>query len=145
MAESRTAETLKRKRDDIARSIVDYEKRLNQAKADLAHINAAIRIFEHGDAEGKFVAPYVDIYRMFKRGEMAAICREALANGPRNTRELAVAVMIAKGLDAGDKVLAKAIGHRLIHTLRIQARIGKLVGAGRYKAARIWRLPGTLV
>jgi hypothetical protein len=145
MTESRTAETLRRKRDEITRTIAEYEKRLNQARADLAHINAAVRIFAHGDAEGKFAAPYVDIYRMFKRGEMASICREALKAGPQNTRELAVAVMKAKDLDAGDKVLAKAIAHRLIHALRIQARIGKLVGAGRYKAARIWRLPGTLV
>jgi hypothetical protein len=119
MAESRTAETLQRKRDAITRSIAECEKRLNQAEADLAHINSGIRIFAHGDAEEKFVAHYVDIYRMFKRGEMAAICREASQDGPRNTRELALAVMKAKGPDAGDKVLAKAIAHRLIHALQI--------------------------
>lgn len=144
MAESRTAETLKRKRDEITRSIAEYEKRLNQAKADLAHINAAIRIFAQ-NGEGAFVAPYVDIYRMFKRGEMAAICREALQTGPRNTRELAQDVMKAKGLDTGDKVLAKAIAHRLIHALRVQARTGKIIGLGREKAARVWRLAETLV
>jgi hypothetical protein len=72
-------------------------------------------------------------------------CREALKTGPQNTRQLALVVMKAKGLDAGDEVLAKAILYRLIHTLRIQARIGKLVGAGRYKVARVWRLPETLV
>jgi hypothetical protein len=145
MADSRTAETLRRKRDDITRTIAEYEKRLNQAKADLAHINAAIRIFQHGDAEGKFVAPYVDIYRMFKRGEMVDICRQSLADGPLNTRQLSQAVLKAKGLDTGDKVLAKAISYRLIHALRIQARTGKLVAMGREKAARVWRLPGTLV
>ena len=130
MAEIRTVTTLKSKRDDITRAIAAYEKKLNQARADLAHINAAIRIFELGDAEGKFAAPYVDIYRLFKRGEMAAICRDALKDGPRNTRELALVVMKARGLDTGDKVLAKAIGYRLIHTLRIQARIGKLAAIG---------------
>jgi len=145
MAEIRTVTTLKAKRDDITRSIAAYEKKLNQARADLAHINAAIRIFELGDAEGKFSAPYVDIYRMFKRGEMAAICREALASGPQNTRQLALVVMKAKGLDTGDRVLAKAVSYRLIHALRIQARIGKIVGMGRDKAARVWRLPETLV
>jgi len=137
--------TLKSKRDDITRAIAAYEKKLNQARADLAHVNAAIRIFELGDAEGKFAAPYVDIYRLFKRGEMAAICLEALEDGPRNTRELAQAVMAAKGLDAGDKVLAKAISYRLIHALRIQARIGKIAALGREKAARVWRLPDRLV
>lgn len=145
MAEIRTVTTLKYKRDDITRAIAAYEKKLNQARADLAHINAAIRIFELGDAEGKFAAPYVDIYRMFQRGEMAAICREVLKDGPRNTRELAQAIMAAKGLDTGDKVLAKAIGYRLIHALRIQARIGKIVGLGRDRAARVWRLSERLI
>lgn len=145
MAEIRTVTTLKSKRDEITRSIASYEKKLGQARADLAHINAAIRIFEISGSEGEFVAPYVDIYRMFKRGEMAAIARAALADGPQNTRQLALAIMKAKGLDAGDKVLAKAISYRLIHALRIQARIGKIVGMGREKAARVWRLADTLV
>ncbi len=144
MADSRTAETLRRKRDEIARSIDDYEARLAQAKADLAHMDAAIAIFATSDAASP-VKPYVDIHRLFKRGEMAAICREALRDGPRNTRELAQALMAAKGLDTGDKVLAKAVAYRLIHVLRIQARGGKIVGIGRHKAARIWRLPDRLV
>jgi hypothetical protein len=54
-------------------------------------------------------------------------------------------VIKAKGLDVGGKVLAKAISYRLIHALRIQARIGKIVRLGREKAARIWRLSDTLV
>jgi hypothetical protein len=144
MADSRTAETLRNKRDEIARTIDDYETRLAQAKADLAHMDAAIAIFATGDGQ-KPVRPYVDIHRLFKRGELAAISREALKDGPRNTRELALAVMTAKGLDGGDKVLAKAVAYRLIHVLRIQARNGKIVGIGRQKAARIWRLAGLLV
>jgi hypothetical protein len=43
------------------------------------------------------------------------------------------------------RVLAKAISHRLIHALRIQARIGKIVPMGRDRAARVWRLPDRLV
>ena len=144
MADSRTAETLRKKRGEIARSIDDYEARLAQAKADLAHMDAAIAIFATGDGQ-KPVRPYVDIHRLFKRGELAAISREALRDGPRNSRELAQAVMAAKGLDTGDRVLAKAVSYRLIHVLRIQARTGKIVGAGKHEAARIWRLPERLV
>jgi hypothetical protein len=145
MGEIRTVTTLKFKRDEITRAIVNYENKIAQAKVDLAHINAAIRIFEIGEdgpaEDGQHIAPYVDIYRMFKRGEMVAICKAALAKGPMNTRQLSGIVLNAKGLDATDKVLAKAISYRLIHALRIQARSGKLVGMGRDKAARIWRLP----
>jgi hypothetical protein len=117
MADSRTAETLRNKRDEIARSIDDYEARLAQAKADLAHMDAVIAIFATDDGQ-KPVRPYVDIHRLFKRGELAAIRREALKDSPRNTRELAQAVMAAKGLDTGDRVLAKAVSYRLIHVLR---------------------------
>ncbi|MGE0280079.1 MAG: hypothetical protein AB7P20_05630 [Rhizobiaceae bacterium] len=140
MAEIRTVTTLRRKRSEILGSIENYKKRLAQAEADLAHINAAITIFEaSGDPKG-FPA-YVDVHHLFKRGEAVAICKRALADGPMDTRQLALAVIKAKGLDHGDKVLAKSIGYKLIHALRLQARSGKLIAKGRYKAARIWSLP----
>ncbi|MAB15224.1 MAG: hypothetical protein CMI59_15150 [Parvibaculum sp.] len=46
MAEIRTVTTLKSKRHQIEAAISGYEMALNQARADLAHINAAIAIFE---------------------------------------------------------------------------------------------------
>ena len=67
------------------------------------------------------------IHRLFKRGELAAISREALRDVPRDTRQLTLAFMAAKGLDTGDHVLAKAVSYRLIHVQRIQARNGKNV------------------
>ena len=39
-------------------------------------MDAAIAIFASGD--GKTVQPYVGIHRLFKRGEMATISRDAL-------------------------------------------------------------------
>ena len=49
---------------------------------------------------------YVQLGRLWKRGEISAVCREALTDeGPLDTRELAVRVIRAKGLDEGDKVL----------------------------------------
>lgn len=144
MAESRTIETLENTRDEIARSIAAYEAKIAQAQADLAHVNATIAILAAGN-EGEATRPYVNIAGLFKRGEMTAIAKAALANGPQNTRQLAGVVLKAKGLDPNDKVLAGAIGKRLIHALRLQARSGKLVAIGRHKAAKIWRLPGTLL
>jgi len=73
-------------------SVANYEKRLAQARADLALITAAITIFEpSGDVEE--MPPYVDIHRCFKRGEAFNLCKEALASGPLNTRQLALRVM----------------------------------------------------
>src|SRR5215204_3737142 len=140
MAEIRTVTTLRSKRDEITASIANYEKRIAQARADLAHINAAISIFEaSGDPKG-FPA-YVDIHRLLQRGEAMKLCFEALADGPKTTRQLALHIMKAKGFDQGDKVLAKSICGRLIHALRMQWKRGRLVAKGRDKAARIWELP----
>lgn len=138
MAEIRTVTTLRSKRAEIIASIANYEKKLAQARADLAHITAAIAIFEvSGDIEE--IPPYVDIHRCFKRGEAITICKEALAaHGPLNTRQLALKVMAAKGLDTGDKVLAKAIAGRLIHALRQQCRRGLIDGTEKHLGARVW-------
>ena len=67
MAEIRTVTTLRHKRDEISALIANYEKRLAQARADMAHINAAISIFEASGDPKDFPA-YVDLHRLFKRG-----------------------------------------------------------------------------
>lgn len=140
MAEIRTVTTLRRKRDQIRRTIRDYERRLDQARADLAHIAAAIHIFEAktGDTE---LPAYADIQRLFRYAEGIKLAKEALASGPKTTRELAAYIAQAKGLDARDKVMNKVICRKIIHMLRRQAQQGKLAIDGRKQAALIWRLP----
>ena len=138
MAEIRTATTLKSKQAEIEATIAAYEKRLDQARADLSHVNACIAIFE-ASGEPSDTAPYVDTHRMFARNEPMMLCREALANGPKTTKELALHVMAAKGLDTGDKVLAHTMAARLIHMLRMQAKRGKLAIAGKERGTLIWK------
>jgi hypothetical protein len=140
MGEIRTVTTLKRKRDEISASIRMYEKKIAQARADMAHVAAAIRIFEASDLP-KDLAKYVDHYRLFKRGEPWAICGKALADGPQDTKQLALAMMRAKGMDLTDSVLAKAIGTRLIHSLRMQEQRGRVKRDGKRKGVTVWRLP----
>ena len=85
-ARQRYALTLRSKREEIIASIKLYEDRIKQARADSAHVNACIKIFEaSGDAET--MPKYVDVYRLFKRGEAMITCKEALASGP-STRDL---------------------------------------------------------
>ena len=140
MGEIRTVTTLRTKRDSIAAAIENYEKRLSQARADLAHVSAVIALFE-ASGERDAIAPYVDTHRLYRRGEAMMLCKEAMAaNGPMTTRELALAVMKAKGLEQGDKVLAKAIAARLIHALRQQWRRGIISGDGKRGNVRIWSL-----
>ena len=133
----RTVTTLTTKRAEIEAAIANYERRLGQARADLAHVAACIAIFEASGEPGEAGA-YVDTHRLFARGEPMAICREALASGPKTTKELALCVMAAKGLDTGDKVLAKAMAARLIHALRMAAKRGKIAEAGKRKGVKVW-------
>ena len=140
MAEIRTVTTLTAKRTEIISSIANYEKRIAQARADLSHVNACIALFEVSGEPGA-VPPYVDTHRLFARGELMKLCKEALASGPKTTKELALHVMAAKGLDTGDKVLAHAMATRLIHALRQQWRRGLLTGEGKIKGARVWSVP----
>lgn len=140
MSEIRTVTTLKSKRDEIQFSIRLYEDRIKQARADLAHVNAAIKIFE-ASGDPQEMGQYLDTHRLMRRGEPIDLCKEALASGPKSTRELALHIMQAKGLDTGDKVLAKAVAAQLIHSLRMQALRGWIVRDGKKGTAQVWRLP----
>jgi hypothetical protein len=90
MAEIRTVTTLRSKRDEIVHSIRLYERQLEQARADLAHVTAAIRIFE-ASGNAKDMPRYVDTHRLFKRGETWALCQQAIGaclSSPRPPRIL---------------------------------------------------------
>ncbi len=54
MAEIRTVTTLKSKRAEILASITLYERRIAQARADLAHVAACIAIFERAATAKSF-------------------------------------------------------------------------------------------
>ena len=85
-----------------------------------AHVNAAMRVFETEDTRD-FQA-YIDVHRVFSYREKWPLCEAALReHGPMTTKELALHLMAAKGLDTDDNVLARTIANRLIHSLRMQA------------------------
>jgi hypothetical protein len=62
MADPLSISILRRKRDDIKGAIAAYEARLAQAQADLAHVNAALRLFEATGNPVDFPA-YVSVFR----------------------------------------------------------------------------------
>src|SRR5271154_6554842 len=76
MTEIRTVTTLVRKRDEIRASIRMYEAKIGQARSDLSHVTAVLRLFE-ASGRGQDLARYMDSYRLFKRGEPWAICAAA--------------------------------------------------------------------
>lgn len=82
----------------------------------------------------------LDTLRLFRRGELAAICKKALAEeGPLDTRELAVRVIRAKGLDEADTVLRTSITYRIVQAMRLQWKRGRVDSPERRGGVRVWR------
>ena len=118
------------------------ERDLAQARADLSHINATIRLFEAPEAGAQFPM-HQNLDRLFKRREIGILCTEALKAGPMNTRELALYVINAKGFDAGDRHLRTAIAYRIVQALRLQEkRRGAVQRAGKAGNVVVWAIPG---
>jgi len=65
MHEIRTVTTLRSKQADIERAIAADEAKIAQARPDLAHINAAIGIFEAADSP-EAVRAYADLHQIWK-------------------------------------------------------------------------------
>jgi len=141
MAEPIAVLALRRKRNQISGTIAHYERLLQEAEHDLAHINASLRLFE-ATGEAADLPPYVDLNRVLRRGETTKICMDALAKeGPLDTRQLALRVIRAKGLSESDKVLAQTVALRVVQTLRMRARRGKVESVTRTKGVCVWRIP----
>jgi hypothetical protein len=140
MADPQVVSTLRRKRDDIQAAIEAYEAKIETAKRDLAAVNATLRLFQLTGETLQFPA-YVDLGRLWRRGEIVTVCREALAaEGPLDTRELAVRVLRAKGLDESDKVMRQTIAFRVVQALSIAAKRGRFVSEGKRKGVRVWSI-----
>ena len=135
---------LRRKRNEIRDTIAAYEAKLREAQADLAHVIAALRLFEASGEPSDFM-PYVDLNRVFRRGETTSFCLATLAKeGPLDTRELTQRLMESKGLDAADKVLSQAIALRIVQTLRVRAKRRQGIdGSLRRRGVCVWRLTST--
>src|ERR1044072_6067870 len=79
MADALTIQTLKQKRAEISGVIAAYQAKIAQARHDLAHINAVIRLVEGGEQER---AQYIVSHGFFKKGEIPDIClRHLKADG----------------------------------------------------------------
>jgi hypothetical protein len=141
MSEPIAVLALRRKRDQISGTIAHYERLIREAEHDLAHVNAALRLFEVTGRGLRLAA-----LRRSKPPSEARrdnrICMEALAKeGPLDTRQLALRIIKAKGLSESDKVLAQSIALRVVQTLRMRARRNKVECTAKTKGVCVWRLP----
>lgn len=131
-------DTLKRKQAEIIGSITNHQAAIAQAKHDLAHVNATMKILEGSDTNRR---AYIVSQGFFARGEIAAICQRHLADGPLNTRELAERVMSEKGLDPSDVPLRNSVVYEVVQALRHAFRRHAVVMVEKRRGLCVWRLP----
>lgn len=131
-------QTLARKRAEILGAIRKHETAIAQAKHDLAHVSATMKILEGSEANRR---AYVVSQGFFAKGEIAAICRRHLTDGPLNTRKLAERVMGKKGLDASNVTLRNSVVYKVVQALRHAARRRAVVMVEKRAGLCVWGMP----
>jgi len=136
MAEALIIQTLKDKRAEINGRIAAYQAQIAQAKHDLAHINASIRLFAEPELQR---ATYMVSHGFFKKGEIADICMRHLeSDGELSTRDLAERVMFERSLDVTDTTLRNSVVFKVVQALRHAARRKLVRMTEKRKGMCIW-------
>lgn len=145
MAESTIIHALTDKRAELAGAVSDLERRLQQARADLAHVDATLRLFDPAikptTIRPKGAAPNRSAH--FEVGEIARRCREALRDGDANgvtAAEVAARAMADKGISQDNADRAQDFLKRMYWTLVRFRQEGTAVKIGQGQSAR-WTLP----
>ena len=133
---------LSRKRAELAGEIEVLDAKLGQLRADLVHLDAAIRIM-CPDAEPELIRPSKPSGKgcdWFGRQELPRLIFEELhhTEQPLSPQQLAQAVMVRKGMDADDTIALRRVAGMVKGVLHRQA--GRTVakdGSGRAVAWRI--------
>jgi hypothetical protein len=123
MADPHVISALREKRALVAGLIEKLERRLEQHRADLTHIDGVLRLFQPDRDPGEIKAKrtYVRRTRYFARNELSRLCMDALrvADGALlTTDEIAARIIERKSFDATDAALRKAIGEQSLALLR---------------------------
>jgi hypothetical protein len=138
MADPHVISTLREKRALVAGLIEKLERKLEQHRADLTHIDGVLRLFQpdRDPGEIKPKRTYARRTRYFARNELSRLCMDALRAADRaliTTDDIAGRVIEAKGFDAADAALRKAIGEQALTLLRSFRKRGTVeqIGQGR--------------
>ncbi len=131
------------KRRELAGIIDDLQRRLDQHRADLIHIDGVLRVLA-SEIDPETIRPKRAYRRnrYFARNELSRLCLGALrtaAGELLSTEEITSRVIAAKGFDSGDAILRTAIREQVGPIVKRLHRDGTIenVGAGR---ASKWKL-----
>jgi hypothetical protein len=146
MADPHVISSLSRKRREIAGEIVELEKQAAQKRADLAHVNAVLRLYDPKAAE-ESVRPKQLAFRQrfFGNGELSRHCLNTLreVEGLAITADdIAIAAMKAKGMPLGDDPLRQKLVSTTLAALKRLTKRGSVEKIGEGVGA-MWKLAGT--
>jgi hypothetical protein len=140
MTNAHLISALRRRRAEISGHIHDLEKRIARQRANLANLDATIKLFSPGTNPDSIPAKrHYRRTRYFVHNELSRLTQDALriASGPLTAAEIAGAVMQAKGMPADDVAFKEIVAARALTVLRRLAKRGT-VPATRPPA---WRSP----
>jgi hypothetical protein len=143
MADPHVISALREKRALVAGLIEKLERKLDQHRADLTHVDGVLRLFQpdHDPAEIRSKRVYVRRTRYFARNELSRLCMDALraADGALlTTDEIAGRIIEVKRFDTADAVLRKAIGDQSLALMRLFRKRGTVEQIGLGRGAR-WK------
>lgn len=142
MTNSHVISALRLKRAELSGHIHDLEKRIVRQRANLANLDATIKLFSPGTNPDAI--PPKRVYRRtryFAHNELSRLTQDALraASGPLTSAEIAAAVIQAKGMPPGDAAFKEIVAARALTVLRRLAKHGTVVKSGTSRNAR-WAL-----
>ena len=130
------------KRAEIEAQIDSLNARLSEARADLLHVVAVVRLYDPAAAEGRPAGAYHGATKAMKRSDLFDLCKAALEASvePLDTRQLARHVITAEGWDSSDRRLHLTIAHKVGAMLGRFERRGIVRKVGARQRAALWRL-----
>jgi hypothetical protein len=142
MTNSHVVSALRLKRAEISGHIHDLEKRIARQRANLANLDATIKLFSPGTNPDTI--PAKRLYRRtryFARNELSRLTQDALriASGPLTSAEIAASVMQAKEMPVDDAQLKKIFAVRALPVLRLLVKRGAAAKSGTSRDAK-WAL-----
>lgn len=137
-----TLHALTRKYGEIAGRIGLAREAVQQLTADLAHIEATIRIFDPTIDIGRIRAKHIPVREPAAQGEVTNILLDVLREStePLTPRELTEHLMEKRGLDIEDRDLFTIILKRVRACLRSQRNQGVLRPVGMDGPAQLWEV-----
>ena len=142
MVESHVVSALVSKRAEIAGLIARAQQQMSQFRADLAHVDATIRLFTPAmDPETIRAKKIRQSDPLFEPGGLSRRVLDALrrAGAPMRAPDLVRAVMIDSGLDPADRTTIARVQWKIRDTLKRLHRRGLVASQGAGHGV-LWRI-----